>query len=385
MLCIFCVSVATSKRGIAAEESSVRYYMGEAVNTGKDNGYSGKKEIKKDDPHFGWKLGEFYVEGFTRYEMNEDGNPVFLKNVGDEVVLWFDLLQDINKLNGIKDLYINEDKDGYDEKFDIKQTNLKKGALIVRYTDYQNKVGEPQIYTNYLLAKKAEDADTEVLLCEEGDYEVSLLYEIKDDGFLFFNSYTNYRIDFKFSVRNGNTMFFPFDMESGAELANNSFTEKGFRLDLAQSKYLQIDISREILSDNGEGLVEDIRFNRPAKDGEEYTEEGIYTIVAKNQYTGAVTEKKIYVGNNSVLKAHVVTGLTINEINEQVSHGASIDEMGNVVMLSVETDTDIAGKSKVQKEAKGKLMIYIVITGVALVTVLSICVILYTSKRKNKR
>lgn len=313
------------------ESEKERYYIGEAVNTGKDNGYSGNKKIKEDDPHFGWKLGEFYIEGFTRYELDEDGNPIFLKNVGDEVKLWFDLQQNINKLNGSKDLVINSDKNGYDEKFKIEKTNFKKGALIVRFTDYQNKTGEPQIYTNYLSAKISEDADTEVLLCEEGDYEVSLLYEIFDDGFLFFNSYTNYRIDIKFSVRNGNTMVFPFDAKTGAELSNSDFAPNGFYLDLANSRYLKIDIKKEVLRDGVEGLVEDVRFNRPATDGEYYTEEGIYTITATNQYTDVTTVKKIYVGDNSVLKAHVVTGLSVEEIEVQVKNGATISEEGKII------------------------------------------------------
>lgn len=330
LVVVIFISVLSVK--VEATETDVeRYYIGEVVNTGKDNGYSGNNEIKKDDPHFGWKLGEFYIEGFTRYELDEDGNPIFLKNVGDEVTLWFDLQQDISKLNGNKNLHICEDTNGYDEKFDIEQTNLKKGTLIIRHTNYQNKTDEPQIYTNYLAAKESEGAATQVLLCEEGDYEVSLLYEIMDDGLLFFNSYTNYRIDFKFSVRNGNTMVFPFDVVTGQELTNSAFTENGFYLDLANSRYLTIDIKREVLQ---EGLVEDVRFNKPATDGERYTEEGIYTITTKNQYTDVVTEKKIYVGTNSILKAHVVTGLSISEIEAQVAEGATIDENGNIILLS---------------------------------------------------
>ena len=343
------------------ENTKERYYIGEVVNTGKDNGYSGSKKIKEDDPHFGWKLGEFYIEGFTRYELDEDGNPIFLKNVGDEVVLWFDLQQNINKLNGSKDLTIYTDKNGYYEKFKIEKTNFKKGALITRYTNYQNKVGEPQIYTNYLSAKASKDADTEVLLCEEGDYEVSLLYEIFDDGFLFLNSYTNYKIEFKFSVRNGNTMVFPFDAKTGVELSNSAFTPNGFYLDLANSRYLKIDIKKEVLKDGVEGLVEDVRFNRPAADGEYYTEEGIYTITATNQYTGVTTEKKLYVGDNSILKAHVVTGVSVAEIEKQVKNGATITEEGKIIVAKekkTEGDSDNSIKIIVM------LLIFFIVGGI---------------------
>ena len=243
-----------------------RYYIGEVVNTGKDNGYSGSDEINKDDPHFGWSLGDFYIDGYTRVMDEHTSHPTFLKNVGDTVTLWFSLEQDISCLNGDDDLYICSDKNGYYEEYDIPKSNIGRGTLIIKHTDYQNNSGDPIIYTNYLEAEVSEDANTEVYLCEEGDYEVTLLYEIKNDGFLFLNSYENYRISFTFSVRNGNAMVFPFDVETGEELTNTSYTENGFYLDLAKSRYLNVDIKKEVLKEGAEGLVEDTRFNRPAKD-----------------------------------------------------------------------------------------------------------------------
>ena len=74
--------------------------LGSKINTGKDNGYSGNKPIDKDDPHYGWEIGYFYVNGYTRETATADQTPVFLKNVGDKVTLWFHLSEDINKLNG---------------------------------------------------------------------------------------------------------------------------------------------------------------------------------------------------------------------------------------------------------------------------------------------
>ena len=325
------VIVAVNPIEIQAAKSEDRYYMGNVVNAGKDKGYSKDDVIDKDDLHYNWKLGEFYVEGYTREAFDEEGNPIFLKNVGDEVTLWFDLQQDITKLNGNEKLYITDDTNGYMEKYGIEKTNLEKGTLIIRHTDYQNKTGEPQIYTNYLSAKESEGADTEVLLCEEGDYEVCLLYEIKNDGFWFFDSYVNYKIEFKFSVRNGNTMVFPFDVETKQELSNSSFTENGFYLDLANSRYLTVDVKRELLTEGADGWTTDVRFNKPAADGEEYTDEGIYTITVKNPYTNGETEKKIYVGTNNILKAHVTTGLAISEIEAMVEEGATIDENGTII------------------------------------------------------
>ena len=69
------------------------------------------------------------------------------------------------------------------------------------------------------------------------------------------------------------------------------------------------------------GLTEDVRFNRPARDGEQYTEEGIYTITVSNRYTGQQTVKQIYVGTNKILLAHMVTGLSIEEVREQTRQG----------------------------------------------------------------
>ena len=90
----------------------------------------------------------------------------------------------------------------------------------------------------------------EVKLCEEGDYEVALDYELRKNnldlfGWNPFPSYNDYRIFFRFSVRNGNCMVYPFDVVTGAELTNSSITENGFYLDLAKSRYLNIDIKKE--------------------------------------------------------------------------------------------------------------------------------------------
>ena len=326
-------------------ETENKYYLGESVNTGKDNGYSGSKKIKENDPHFGWKIGEFFISGYSDNEKDSDDNPVFLKNVGDQITLWFCLNQDIDKLNGNKVLSISNDKNGYDEYFGIEKTNFEKGVLIIRKKDSENHWNDPIIYTNYLKANTSEGAYTQVELFEEGDYEVALNYEIKESGINIFGwnplpSYYNYRIFFKFSVRNGNCMVYPFDVATGAELTNSAFTENGFYLDLANSKYLDIIIKKEVFNESSKGLVEDIRFNKPAKDGEKFTEEGIYTITVTNEYTNQETVKKIYVGTNEVLKAHVATGFSIEEINNQISLGATIGKNGELIPVSITEQSD---------------------------------------------
>ena len=321
---------------VYATSDSLKYYIGDGkdtrVNTGKDNGYSGSDEIGLNDPHYGWQLGRFSVSGYTRVSEDADRNPVFIKTLGDTVALWFNLEQDIENLNGNNKLTINEDKDGYDKYFETEKTNFGHGTLIIRHTDWQNKAGDPAIYTDYLVSIEELNADTKVQLFEEGDYEVALNYEIrKKDNFLLFDAYTNYRIFFKFAVRNGNCMVYPFDIKTKEEMLNSSITENGFYLDLARSRYLDIDVRKEVLSASADGLVADTRFNRPAADGEEYTEEGIYTITVSNRYTNEKTTKRIYVGTNNVLRAYMTTGLPIKEITEMLSHGAQIHNDGSIV------------------------------------------------------
>jgi hypothetical protein len=330
------VFASTTNESIVKDEDELRYYFSSLVNAGKDTGYSETNKIDNKDPHYGWKLGRFYIDGFTRISEDSAGNPIFLKNVGDTVTLWFNLEQDIDKLNDNEDLSISKDENGYDEYFGIEKTDFGRGTLIVRYTDYKNESSEPVIYTNFLSSKVVMGADTEVRLFEEGDYEVSLNYEIKDSPRKVFGKdiipkYTNYRIFFKFSVRNGNAMAFPFDIETKSELTNSSFTENGFYIDFAKSRYLDINIKREIVKEESNTVEEDTRFNRPAKDGEEYTDEGIYTISVKNRYTDQETVKKIYVGTNNIIKAYLTTGIPINEIEEMVSKGAEINDDGSII------------------------------------------------------
>lgn len=311
-------------------ESEQTYALGKKTRVQEFDGYSGSSEIEKKDIHYNWDIGQFFVSGFTDKVKESDGNIVFLKNVGDKVTLWFNLNQNINELNGDKDLKITDDTEGYDKYFETERTDFGKGTLIIRYTDYNNNSSEPLVYKNYLAANTSVGADTKVQLFEEGDYEVALDYEVTSDQLI--DKVGHYRIFFTFSVRNGNCMVYPLDISTGSELTNSSMTENGFMLDLAKSRYLQINVKREVLTDSANGLVEDTRSNAPAKDGEKYTEEGIYTITATNQYTNQKTTKKIYVGTNNLMKAVMTSGLSIEEINKLISEGATIDDEGTLTL-----------------------------------------------------
>lgn len=314
---------------------SQTYNLGKKVRVKNFDGYFGEELIKQGDSHYGWELGNFFVSGYTDKVVKDDGSVVFLKNVGDKVTLWFNLIQNINSLNENDKLSITTDTKGYDQYFETPKMNFGRGVLIIRYTDHNNVKEDPIIYTNYLEANASFGADTKVQLFEEGDYEVALDYEVTSDELI--DKVGHYRIFFKFSVRNGNCMVYPFDVATGSELTNSATTADGFRLDLAKSRYLKINIKREILKDSADGLAEDTRFNGAAKDGAEYTDEGIYTITVSNEYTGQLTTKKIYVGTNNVLRAHMITGLSISEINNLVIDGATISEDGTIQPATIKT------------------------------------------------
>ena len=284
-------------------DTSLQKNLGEMVKTENEKGYSGNKELGIKDPHYGWELGQFFVSGYTRETKDDNGKPVFLKNVGDQITLWFNLKQDIDKLNGDEILSIADDNKGYDLFFQTPKIDMGRGTLIIRYTDEQGVKHEPEIYTNFLEANTTTSADTIVRLFEEGDYEVALDYSIKKTPRKVKNievipEYTNYRISFEYSVRNGNCMVYPFDVLTGDELSDGAVTPNGFKLDMAKSRYLTIDVQRSVMNDSPSGPVEDVRFKRPAKDGDEYTDEGIYTFNVKNLYTGDSTTKTIYVGDS---------------------------------------------------------------------------------------
>lgn len=294
---------------------SIYYFSEDAVNAGVDTGYAKQNTISGDDKHFGWRLGRFFLTGFTRVTADENQQPVFIKTLGDSVTLWFDLEQDIDALNGNAQLSLAADANGYDQQFGIPKTNFGRGTLIVRHTDYQNAKNEPAVYTDYLLAKGTTGANTRIVLHEEGDYEVALDYEVQDGELTHITSkFGNYRIFLRFSIRNGNCMVYPFDLLTGAELQNTSVAEAGFSLDLARSRYLDINVRRAVLVETANGVIEDERFNRPAKDGDRYTQEGIYTISVSNRYTGESTTKTIFVGSQELLETYVRNGFSLERL-----------------------------------------------------------------------
>lgn len=386
--------ISTGKNGDNTTEYRLTN-IDDKINTGtKDNGYSGNEIITDSDPHYGWELGAFYISDYTSVVKDpESESLVFLKNVGDEVTLSFTLFQNIDELNGKESLYINKDSDGKDLQYETIKQNFGRGTLIIQFTDYQNIKHEPMVYTNFLEANASTNANTVVSLFEEGDYEVSLDYEIKHDktkiiGISVFPEINHYKIHFTFKVRNGNCMVYPFDSINGSELTNSSHTLNGFYLDLTKSRYLEITIKKEIMKNSADGLIEDTRFIKPAKDGSSYTDDGIYTIEVTNKYTGAKTYKKIYVGDNPMLTAYMYTGLSIAELKQLIEKGAEIKEDGTIIMPVVQETTD--GNNDTPSEivienVETKQTSSVIIGSIVAIGVIVVCyVVSVVIKKKNE-
>jgi hypothetical protein len=139
-------------------------------------------------------------------------------------------------------------------------------------------------------------------------------------------------------------MVYPFDVKTGAELTDEAVTPNGFKLDMAKSKYLTIDVQYARVAPGANGYVEDVRFNRPAKDGDEYTDEGIYTFSVNNLFTGESTTKRIYVGEADYLMALSVNNLSVSDLNERIASGAEIQSDGELVAPNT-AEAESAGTS----------------------------------------
>lgn len=377
--------------------SDNKYYYGEKVNTGLDNGYSEANPVKDNDPHFGWDLGRFVITGFTN-KTGDSGMPIFLKNKGDQIQLSFVLDQDISALNGDDSKKISDDKDGKDQQFEIprNEDGFGHGTLIVRHTDFQNFSTDPQIYRDYLPALIV-GAETTVDLCEEGDYEVALDYEVESPGMLPFRpAYNNYRIAFQFKVRNSNAMMYLFDSKTNNELSNGSVTPNGFRIDLAESHYLDVTVKRDVMNETRDGLVEDTRFNRTATDGAVFEEEGIYTIKVKSSSTGEEpTEKRIYVGTDDAMKAAVANNIDVADAQKRIHGGEVVDDNGMFVLASLKQEgngsssngvsgSSAAANANGDKTEDGGNRLPIAPIAFGIIVVAAIAVLLFSRSRKRR-
>lgn len=365
------VLIITSVGIVCAQD----HYIENKVQRTNDE-YAEPEELESDDPHSGWELGDFIISGFTK-KRYVNGKWVFLKKIGDKVVLSYKLKQNINKLHDDEEMKILKDKNSTDKAMGVEHVNFDRGALFVRKTNFENKVEEPVKYFDYLYKKAEVDANKTVELCEEGDYEVALDYAIDKYRFLIPNEKLYYRMNFNFSVRNANCMAFLFDLKTGSELINGSHTENGFYIDKANSKYIDVFVKKETLTDNGSRLEEskDIRFDVPAKDGDQYKDEGIYTVTVKNDYTKVNFDKVIYVGDNKAVQTFISKKLAAKEAKESVKQDETINN---------NSDLKKTNDLKNQKEKK-ITFIWMISAIAAWCIIILIIIVLIAKRRKRKR
>ena len=285
------------------------------VNTGKDNGFAKQTIINQDDPHAGWSLGHFTISGFSAKEKDDAGDWIFYKVLGDSgeeyddnIVLQFDLREDIDALHGQNTMKIADDTETFDQGFNYRGNPFRRGALLIQHEKPDGSIGETQQYANYLDAKESINANTSIEIKEEGDYRIALDYEIASRGALNRPIINDYRVYLTFKVRNGNCTVFTFDLDNGMELENGAITESGFKLTFAESHYLKVFIKREALSYGVDGYKLNTSFNGFAKEGIPYTEPGLYTISAGIPSTGHLTEKQIFVGSKEEYENYVLAG-----------------------------------------------------------------------------
>ncbi len=343
---------------IVAEENKSNPYTldSDPMDAGKDTGYSKTEKITKGNPHWGWSLGEFVVSGFSGTDL-EGESPIFLKNSGDKIRLDFNLDQkNISKLNDDSSMSICNDTDGYDNELgqDTPENGFGYGTLFIKHSNIHNNEEKPQIYTSYLkkIANDGNSLDDGIEINEEGDYDVYLDYEIKTEKkmlFLKYSQYNDYRIHCSFSVQNSNNMFFLRELNDegnvGSELYSGSSTKNGFVISTANSDYLNIEVKREVLNDMDNDLIEDCdtRFNKIAKDGDKYEEEGIYTITSTKNQISEPTVKTIYVGTNKLLTAYAKykesKGYDIADIRQKMEDGYNIENDGTLKLSNEQTET----------------------------------------------
>lgn len=327
---------------VNSEKPEMTFLLGgdSLVNTGTNNGFSEENKVNKDDEHYGWSIGKFYISGYSRVSEGADGEPIFIMDPDQNLKLSFVLSENINNLNGKHSLSINNVTHGSDQKLNVEEQNFGRGTLIVQYTDFKGDA-ENEIISDFLTQASGSPEDISIDLDREGDYKVALDYEIKKEKLKFFNDYYDYRISFDFQVRSGDSTAYPTDISTHEDLSNNSATENGFYLDLSKSRYVDVSMSREVLDPATDTLVLDEEFEQSNQANHRYKDEGVYTITVHNPYTNETNVEKIYVGKDKYLKASVITGMSLNQIKKQIDQGYTITDDGELLAPDHQTSSSL--------------------------------------------
>ena len=195
------------------------------------------------------------------------------------------MLWPLNKCFDNKDISVLYTDTGSDGGFETPELcNFGKGTLFVRKKD---KSGEHHdyFYTNFLEANAVKGPNTRIDLNEEGEYEIALDYQLRYKkkgvfGLKFKKTYS-YRMNFKFTIANGDVSGYVRNIKNGEFVKDREVVE-GFRIDLAGSRNLKIKIKNE-------------KINRVANDKEEITDPGTYTITIENPATREKVKRTVVV------------------------------------------------------------------------------------------
>ena len=127
-----------------------------------------------------------------------------------------------------------------------------------------------------------------------------------------------------------------------------------------------MNVKKEVLNSTGDGLTEDVRFNKAATDGAVFDDEGIYTVTVKNPNTGEeATTKRIYVGTDDVMKASVANNMTLSEVQMQIANGATVADDGTLKPAAKKADVTAEKSSDKSKSTTRMSYPVVVLFGVA--------------------
>lgn len=343
-------------------------------------GYTNPQSLSVGDPLVGVNVAEIRLENFSATTVKE-GKLYFLKTTPDIPVLSIVPLTDFNNLGGTG-TWINEDGDTRIPDFGF-IGEIGYGWLGITHKDYQGKI-QTLCVSNVLRKTKDGISFTPAWFGEEGSYRIALCFEVKRqigcekkwDWWPFkyhydpIYSFTNYKIDAQFEIRNANAQVFAFDSK-GNELLSGAVSNQ-FTLDFANSRYLQINIKREIAVNSNE-LMEssDVRFNSVGVDKRTYDTPGVWTITVRNEVTGDSTTRRILViDSNDTEEANALKVSTSKKYSEFSSL--------NVKNNNEEVNTS---NEKIVSENKDGIVVTIIVS--ATVVVLAVIISAVIIKKKN--
>ena len=181
----------------SSEHRSLGEVSQRRIRMKRSSNYSEQELMTNLDPHFGWSIGSFCLDGYTLETGNKNNERIFLKAQDEPLVLSFELEQDIDCLCGNPSLTVADDKRGVDREYGVSSGSFGRGTLIIKYTDPSG-AAVTTVFNDYLSEKAAGGTDQGIALTQPGNYEVALDYVIRKNSLI--DSYRDYRVSFSFTV-----------------------------------------------------------------------------------------------------------------------------------------------------------------------------------------